>query len=425
MADSISLEVLIPNHPEAEYAQCRFPERDRNDKYFASADFRDAYGVSPITGAGFKVTPLGMPIPDKPGERFKHGRIAGYRIEANIPACLNGHNRFLVNGVPQAARAAMRLLKVWLAENGCTADGLAMIKEVNATLCSVTLTFLYEFSTPALAREALAEFRAHSEAILNTAKAKPGSKPPAYSYPPKPITDKEPYTYTSYVRQREFKIAAYIKERNQPNSFLLPIQDEDIEAHIQDQSEKTLRVEVTAHGKWLKDSNLANIADWLDNKEAYKEVFSLVRSTLRLDDDLRTTRMKKTTVEGLKLSKREKKYLMDHLNGMNVLFEHPDIRMMAERQWSKTYSAARKNIMEATRGIDLNIFYTDQVERLSPAIAHNLKFKGEYEPRAGWAEHVFSRDSSPRLQPMLDRYVGLLLSGRDNLPSIPLRDLWQ
>lgn len=425
MADSISLDVLIDDLFDAEYAQCQFPERDRNDKYFASADFRDAYGTSPITGAGFKVTPLGMPIPGKSGERFKHGRIGGYRVEANIPACLNGHNRFLVNGVPQAAKAAIRLLKVWLAQNGCTAEGLAMIQEVNAILRSVTLTFLYEFKTPALTREALDQFRAHSEAILNAVKAKPGTKPRAYSVPPKPIAGKEPYTYTSYINQREFKIAAYIKERNQPNAFLLPIQDKDIENHIQGQSEKTLRVEVTVYGKWLKDSNLSRIANWLGNKEAYEEVFALVRSTLRLDDDLRTTRMKKTTVEGLKLSKREKKYLMDHLSGMDVRLDHSDIRMMNERLWSKTYSAARKNIMEATRGIDLNIPYADQIERLSSAIAHNLKFLGEYEPLIGWVEHVYSRDSSPKLQPMLDRYVDLLLTGQGNLPPGPVRDLWQ
>jgi hypothetical protein len=425
MADSISLDVLIDDLFDAEYAQCQFPERDRNDKYFASADFRDAYGTSPITGAGFKVTPLGMPLPGQPGERFKHGRIAGYRVEANIPACLNGHNRFLVNGVPEAARAAVRLLKVWLAQNGCTADGLAMIKEMNASLCSVTLTFLYEFNTPEQAREALAQFRTHSEAILNKAKANPKSKPPAYSYPPKPKTDKEPYTYTSYVAQRTFKIAAYVKERDQPNSFLLPIQDKDIENHIQGQSERTLRVEVTVHGKWLKDNKLSRIADWIGNEEAYKEVFSLVRSTLRLDDDLRTKRMKKTTVDGLKLSKRDKKYLMDHLNGMDVFLEHPDIQMMDQRQWSKTYSAARKNIMLATSRIDLNIRYVDQVERLSPAIARTLAFQEEYKPPAGWAEHVFSRDSSPTLQPMLDRYVDLWLSGRDELPSGPVRDLWR
>jgi hypothetical protein len=424
MADSISLDVLIDDLSDAEYAQCHFPERDRNDKYVTSADFRDAYGTSPITGAGFKVTPLGKPLPGKPGERFKHGRIAGYRVEANIPACLNGHNRFLVNGVPQAAKAAIRLLKVWLVQNGCTAGGLAMIKEMNATLCSVTLTFLYEFLTPELARGALAQFRAHSEAILNKAKAKPKSKPPAYSYPPKPKMDKEPYTYTSYVAQRTFKIAAYVKERDQPNSFLLPIQDKDIENHIQGQSEKTLRVEVTVHGKWLKDNRLAHVADWIGNEEAYKEVFSLVRSTLRLDDDLRTKRMKKTTVDGLKLSKREKQYLMDHVNGMDVFSEHSDVQMMDTRQWSKTYSAARKNVMVATRGIDLNIRYTDQVERLSPVIAHTLTFKGEYQPPSVWVEHVFSRDSSPMQQPKLDRYVDLLLTGQGNLPPGPVRDLW-
>ena len=424
MADSIITEVLFEELSDAEYALCQFPKQALNAPPSPSGDFRSTYAASSITGAGFKITPLGMPIPDKPDERFQHGRIAGYRVEVNVPACMNGHNRFLVNGVATGARIAVRLLRIWLAQNDCTAEGLSHIKGASAVLCSVTLTFLYEYFTEEKAREALADFRTHSEAVLNPAKPKEGSKPRAYSYPPKPLSGKTKYTYTSYIRMREFLISAYVKERDQDNAFLLPIQIEEIEEKIQTNSERTLRIEITVHGKWLKDENLSSIVAWADNPTAYEKVFALLRSTLRFDEEMRTRRLKKSTIDGLKLSPREKGYLLHHINGMYLQDEHPDSVEMDRRKWTQTYSAARKNIMKATNGIDLNIPYADQLHRLKPALADKLKFQGEYRPPAEWAEHVFSRQSVPKLNALLDRYEELVLTDPKNLPSGPVRDVW-
>ena len=425
MADSIITEVLFEELSDAEYALCQFPKRALNAPPSPSGDFRSAYAVSPITGAGFKITPVGMPIPGKPGERFQHGRIAGYRVEVNVPACMNGHNRFLVNGVAEGSRIAVRLLRIWLAQNGCVAEGLSHIKGAKAVLCSVTLTFLYEYFSEEQAREALADFRAHSEAVLNPAKPKEGSKLRAYSYPPKPLSGKTKYTYTSYIRMREFLISAYVKERDQDNAFLLPIQIEEIEEEIQHHSERTLRVEITVHGKWLKDQHLETIAAWASNPTAYEKVFALLRSTLRFDEELRTRRLKKSTIDSLKLSPREKGYLLHHINGIYLQDEHPDSVEMDRRKWTQTYSAARKNIMKATNGIDLNIPYADQLHRLKPALADKLKFRGEYQPPVEWAEHVFSRQSVPKLNVLLDRYEELVLTDPENLPDGPVRDVWQ
>jgi hypothetical protein len=150
-----------------------------------------------------------------------------------------------------------------------------------------------------------------------------------------------------------------------------------------------------------------------------------LRSTLRFDEELRTRRLKKSTIDRLKLSPREKKYLLDHINGMCLWDEYPDSNEMEPRQWAKTYSAARKHILDASDGIDLNIPYVEQLHRLRPALAEKLKFRGEYEPPAEWAEHVFSRQSVPKLIAMLDRYEELVLNDPDNLPEGPVRDLWQ
>ena len=73
---------------------------------------------------------------------------------------------------------------------------------------------------------------------------------------------------------REFLISAYVKERDQDNAFLLPIQIEEIEEKIQTSSERTLRIEITVHGKWLKDENLSSISSWTNNPTAYEKVFA-------------------------------------------------------------------------------------------------------------------------------------------------------
>lgn len=61
MCDSIKIIVWLPPMTEDRYHQCRFPERDHADLDDTSSDFRDQYPLSPLTGAGYKITPVGMP----------------------------------------------------------------------------------------------------------------------------------------------------------------------------------------------------------------------------------------------------------------------------------------------------------------------------------------------------------------------------
>src|SRR4051812_30547548 len=130
MCDSLRALALIDHLNDVEYTQAGYPAKGMEDTNTTSADFRSQYTKSPLTGAGFCITPLGMPIrssddaPCRIENRMQHGRIAGYVVEFNPPACIVGHNRVLVNGVPAAAKAGVWLLKYWLAENGCTQAGL-------------------------------------------------------------------------------------------------------------------------------------------------------------------------------------------------------------------------------------------------------------------------------------------------------------
>lgn len=424
MADSIVVTALISSDlDDTEFERCQFPDGTDGPDLTASADFKLIEAKSPITGAGFIIAPLGLPIPGKKNERFKYGRIAGYQISANIPACLAGHNRQLVNGVRPAACAAILLLKCWLSDNGCTAKGISHINTENACISSVTLTYLFEYDTQKQARAVLDEFRTHSETVLNTAKTSARGRVPAYSYPAKPDPHQALYTYTSYIRRREFKVTAYVKERDQPNAFLLPIRDETVESALQAHSEATLRVEVKLHAKWLEEHDLSAFNDWSNNPEAYQRVFELVRNALRLDEGIRSKRLKKNTVDSLPLSRREKGYLLAHLDGMCLREEHSDAREMDPRSWCKTYSAARRNIFSATC-IDLDIPYASHTRHLVPALSERLRYPGEYTPPAKWAKHIFSRTSILVHTETLHWYIEQRLCKSDAIPMPPLRDAW-
>lgn len=425
MCDSISLIAWLDPMTDEEYVESRFPAKGTNDSNVTSSDFRIQYAKSPLTGAGFKITPIGMAIPDEKNW-MQYGRIAGYQVDLNPPACLIGHNRQLVNGVLQAAKGGIWLLKYWLALNGCTQQGLDRINPENARLIDVTPTFLFTFESEEQAREVQLEFRTHTEALLNK-KRKNGDlgRKVAYSYPPAPVGDAK-YTYTSYVRKREFLLSAYVKESNQPGAFLLPLEDARLEARVQNESVRTLRLEVSVHGKWLTVNNLDQISHWKDNPEPYKKVFDLVRATLRLDEGLRTRRLKKTTVAGLKLCPIDKKFLIWHLSCKNVR-DHPIIRDMepGDKQ-NKYYSAVKRRIQDAClpEKIDIATRYDVQTQKLSDRLSTLLAYPDEFTPAEYLEAFVFSRTSLPLAIEKLRAIVSnVLLFGPDSAPPLPGRTI--
>ena len=423
MCDSISVDVVIDdNLTDEEYQLCQFPAKDSSDKDLLSADFREQYPSSPLTGAGFRVTPLGQLAPDGSGDRLKHGRIAGYRVEANVPACSIGHNRILVNGVPAAKRVACRLLRWWLAQNGCTRFGLEKIALMNARIVSVTLTWLFKTPSEEAAKELLWEFRRHSETVLNKTNKKhsDGWKQPAFSIPPEQLDPDSEYTFAAYVRQREFKISAYVKLPNQPNATLIPVKDARVEAAIAKHTPCILRVEVQVHEKWLRIKKLDVASAWVDNKEPYERVFELLRQTLQLDKEVRSRRMKKTSVDGLPLNTIEKELLAYHLNDGTVR-EHPYFMNMNPKTRSARYSAIRLKV-DCQEHIDFDIPYamTKLLSRRLPKILTN---PGELQP-AGFLEgvdltdHVFSRATEAKIRAKLDLLTEeILQSGPTESPS--------
>ena len=445
MCDSISIIGWINRDlTDVQYKKCRYPDRDRSDTDQASADFRTHHPTSPLTGAGFTVTPLGMPIPGS-DKRYLYGRIAGFQVDVNVPACATGHNRLLGNSVPAAASVAYWLLKYWLALNGCTQEGLDQIKFEDAAdldddvetgsvdIVDVSLPFLFELESEEAAREFQAEYRTHTEAVLNKNDGAP--RQPAFSIPkerPEDLAAK--YTYTSYVRQREYLFKAYVKEPNQPNATMLPIEDKRLETEVQAEAERIFRLEVQVHGKWLKDNKLSKVAQWRkpadtgtdpdadtdqDYVDPYEKVFGLVRDLLRLDDGLRLTRLKKTTVPSLPLSDGDKKYLLYHLNDQ-VVRKHPDFLAMNKEQRSKRYSALCRRLKKKKILIDFNIPYQVQVKQLSPHVADLLVYRGEYPPPEHLAGYMFSCTSFPVVIRKLKAIVANVLEfGPESVPQVP------
>lgn len=425
MCDSASLMVWLDPMTDEEYQQGQYPSKDLTDTDETWAHFRVQHPKSPLTGAGFTVTPIGMLIPGAGDKRRLYGRIAGYLVEVNGPADLIGQNRLLVNGVPQAARGAYWLLMYFLARNGCTQAGLNRVKVDEADLVDLTLTFLFLSNSEKQARENLREFREHSETVLNK-KRKDGDKrkPVAFSVPPEPIGPVSEYTYTSYVKKREFMFSAYVKELNQPNAFLLPLADDALEAELQATTVRTLRVEVRVYGKWLKDNKLNRVAAWRGKSEPYEEVFGLLRSTLMLDKAFRSRRLKKTTIPNLKLSAGDKKYLAYHIKGGYVR-EHPEFMRMKPKKFSQYYSALRLRVLEK-EGIDFDIPYAD-TKLLSPYLSQLLTYRGEFQPDMDTFEpdgplsgYVFSRISVPVAIRKLRAIVAAVLKyGPDRVPPLP------
>jgi hypothetical protein len=418
MCDSIVLIAWIEKLTDDEYSLCHYPFKNADDPDGSWIEFRDIYPVSPLTGAGFVITPLGVLLPDTT-KRTMFGRIAGYRVSVNVPACVIGHNRLVVNSVYQGAKACMGLLKFWLALNGCTEAGLDHIQFAHSRLYSVTPLYLFIHDTERLARSTLAEYRTHTEALLNQGEKNDKGRKPAYSIPAEQIDPEVEYTYTSYVVDREYKIACYVKVENQPNAFLLPLADPVLESDMQDYSRRTFRLEIRVHEKWLKDKFLDDPMAWKDKDAPYEVIFDLMRNKLRLDDGLRDKRMKVTTVETLKLNPDDKKLLIWHLNDHEVL-NHKVFASISDVDRRMTrYYATRKRIYDETK-IDIYMKYSVQIRQLAHGLVKTLEFPGEFTPPAHLEPYMFARVSAdPAIRRLEQITSNVLRRGADAIPPLP------
>lgn len=158
---------------------------------------------------------------------------------------------------------------------------------------------------------------------------------------------------------------------------------------------------------------------WEGNEEPYGRVFNLLRQTLQLDKEVRTSRMKKTTVDSLRLTAIEKELLVYHLSDGNVR-EHPYFMNMNPKTRSARYSAIRLKV-DYQEHIDFDIPYalTKNLSRRLPKILTN---PGELQPAdflegADLTDHVFSRATEPKIRAKLDLLTEEILQSGPKAPQ--------
>lgn len=418
MCDSLTLNVWTPTMTEAEYERCRYPYRELTNLDDSTIEFRAVGANSPLTGAGFLITPIGV-LNASTGKRMQYGRIAGYRVEINVPACIIGHNRILVNSVYKASIASLALLKFWLVLNGCTRLGIDNLCLENSELIDVTPTFLFQGDEHTPVKQIQAELRDHAKAVMNR-KRKDGEKgrDPAFTYPFEPEEDQP---YTLYIKQREFSVRAYIKQPEQENAFLLPIEDNELELEVETVAGSLLRIENSVHGKWLKQNDLSKPVAWRNNSDAYALVFNELRRILRLDVGLRDKILKKTTVPSLPLSERNKTLLLWHIDKKDVL-DHPIL--LGEPDLKKKmamYYSAHDRIWDAVK-IDIYMNYETQIRNVKGNLSRMLVYPGEYQISERLKMCVFSRASvDVKIETVHGIIRNVLEDGPDAVPPLPSR----
>ena len=278
----------------------------------------------------------------------------------------------------------------------------------------MTGTFLFECDSPEAAFCRLQELQNHADGVLNHVALSPGreksGRPACFSVGPKEC-------FTLYIRQRQFSIAVYIKQPNIPDAFA-KFPNSEVEEALTELAQWIVRVEVTAHGKWLQSQELDRPAAWRINPSAYARLFQLARDTLRLDEGLRVRLPTQEVMD--KLPDTYRIVLQAHLKGENVrshvLVTGGGATPTAQK---KRFSAFKCQILEAL-GIDLSIPWSVQNTQFSPHLKDWFVYPGEYVPRAELAEHVFSRESVPTaLEKLQAKIAGVL--GRDGYG--PLRQI--
>ena len=384
MSDSINLIHLFDEVLDADIHRFNPPHRISEKSDETGKVYRRFYDWetcdSPRTSAGFHV----RAIPKDPNH---HVDVAGYEVDANIPACLIGRNHLLVNGVYRAAEGAVELLRNYAATSCNDPDFLRRFTIEKTRLKSATLTFLFIMDSPEEAKEGLDEFRRHADAVLN------------HVLPPRRKKSKAPcYTvgaddcYTLYIKQRTFKVSAYIKQPNVPGAFA-QFPSPEVEAELTELAARTVRVEVQVLGAWLRDEELDCPTTWSMNPEAYAKVFQLAVDVLRLDEDLR---VRLPTEEAIaKLPPDHQIILRDHLAGANIR-EHElvldcagTVEQVIDAQ-NKKFSAFKRRILEEFR-IDISIPWVIQSEGVSLTLKTWFKFRGEFQPGDSLKWNIFSR----------------------------------
>ena len=188
----------------------------------------------------------------------------------------------------------------------------------------------------------------------------------------------------------------------------------EVKAQLEERAQRTLRVEITVHEKWLRDNDLDSPEAWCDNPAAYEKVFGLLLEALRLDENLRCRAPSEAVMA--KLPADQQTILSDHLKGKNARCHELVLNCQGYGKAltdarNKRFSAFKCQILETT-GIDITIPWEIQSTKLSPRLRDWLKFRREYEPDESLAEVIYSRTSVPPVIRRLQEKTAEILAQR-------------
>ncbi|QTW19959.1 hypothetical protein [Comamonas kerstersii] len=233
---------------------------------------------SPVTGAGFKVTPW----LDK-----EKRHLVGFLIKINVPACVVGNNAFLHVLVYESAKLALMLLKEHFKSNGVCRKYLNMINLKHAVIKYLELTYLLKCDDIDDAMLKRNELEARINAIYHYIATKYRNH------------QGEGYDRTVYLDLRNHPfVRAYIKWHDIKENKKYGLYDgadylgEDIKEKIYALSKSGLRIELGVSEAYLEKHHpgMSRIMAWKDKANAddvIGKVFESFRSMLRLNDNLR------------------------------------------------------------------------------------------------------------------------------------------
>lgn len=384
MADSIYAFIPIPPMPDEEYRACKYP-----GKALLNLDLSGSSGS--IFNRWISVVGLAL------GNKFKiRGRwqgdpndlrLAGYEFSINVPACTVGSNPLLVNGVPCATGLGVLLVKCWLRDHGCSYKGIDVLDVEAVELLSTTPTFLHQLNSRANADKARDDFIIASE-IRNCETTDFDKQSTNKAFSQGNSKDR-----TAYLRERTHLISAYVKRRTTKSKAVFP--NASVRHQIFDEAESQLRLEVETHESWLKENQLSRVEDWrlYGDERAYRLVYALIRSGLRLDEGLRSRKPKNADIE--KLYPVDQAVLRWHLDGddKHQARKHPVILAKLTKLAQQQYFSEIKLRIKKELRVDISVPWEKQAASASTGLNNLLHYPGLYRPPEHLEAYVFSPKS--------------------------------
>ena len=345
------------------------------------------YAKSPLTGAGYKVTPVFDEDIDKPI------LVTAYLVEINLPACTVRNNVLIQNLVWTACKFAKLFLQYVLLTQGCSSRGVQRISLDAATIQKVTLTYLFPCDTHADALVLNDQFYYHADAVLNEHLTKGKGK--------KVFRVGNGSDSTVYCKHRDHEISSYVKSGKTTKAF--DSIDSQNAAAIYAVGSTFLRVESTLNKNYLKTSVLEKPSAWKTTKDGanpHSVGIVLVREQLRLDDKLRAVLPKPSYIQNL--SKNDQDVLNWHLQGKDAR-QHP---LISGSQQARTQFSLAKNRIFKTLRIDISIPWAIQSKQVSQQLANVLQFNGQYRPPQHLDQFCFCLKT---LKPLLQQLEAMVI----------------